>query len=92
MTGDLKALWDTLRAEHTNARDRHDPEFIKRLDVINAAIGALHTAFENERAHQPSVSQAPCPICGIGTVTYRYQAPLMGSMKCNTPDCFSYNL
>jgi hypothetical protein len=89
MTSDPKASGTFLGPNKGTRAAGHDPE---RLDMIIAAIGALHKAFENERAHQPFVSKAPCPYCGSGTVTYRYQAPLIGSMRCDTPDCLSYSL
>jgi hypothetical protein len=90
MTTDLKALWDALEAKRKNSPGPLDPEVIEGIDIIMAAINALRKTFENERNHQPFISQAPCPICG-GTVTYQYQAPLIGSMKCDTPECFSLN-
>jgi len=48
--------------------------------------------FERERDNQPFTSQAPCPYCETGTVTYRYRAPLDGDMTCDTCDCASLNL
>ena len=91
MTTDLKALWDALAAEGKNPRGSRDPKFIERVAIIMAAINALRKTFETERDHQPFVSKAPCPICG-GTVTYRYYEPLLGSMKCDTPECISLSL
>ena len=92
MTGDAKALWDDLKAELKNASDHRDPGRAERIDAAMAPVYALLKAFENERNHQPFVSQAPCPICGSGTVTYQYRAPLVGSMKCETPECIALNL
>jgi len=92
MSGNLKAIWDSLAVDMKNSPDAlKNPEIMQRFHKIEAAIGELHKQFENERHHTPFTSQAPCPFCS-GTVTYIYKAPLVGSMKCNTPDCFSQNI
>lgn len=65
---------------------------MKRFDTVMAPVYELQKRFQRERDHRPFVSQAACPICGNGTVTYQYQAPLVGSMKCDTPECVALNL
>ncbi|PZR85367.1 MAG: hypothetical protein DI537_30940 [Stutzerimonas stutzeri] len=92
MTENLKALWDGLGAElKASPNSIHDPEVLKRLDAVMAPVNELMKQFQRERDHQPFSSQAPCPICS-GTVRYQYHAPLVGSMKCDTPGCVSLNL
>jgi hypothetical protein len=92
MTVNMKTLWDALVVELKNSPGAlGDPEVMQRFDTVMAPVDELKKTFQRERDHQPFVSQAPCPICG-GTVTYRYQAPLIGSMKCDTVECISFNL
>lgn len=91
MSEDLKALWDSFASEIKAGASLTNPEMLKRFDVLMAPINELQKQFERERAHQRFVSQAPCPICG-GTVTYEYRAPLVGSMKCDTPACVALHL
>lgn len=93
MTENLKALWDGLAAElKALPGSLQHPEVIKRFDTVMAPVYELQRKFQRERDHRPFVSQAPCPICGSGTVTYQYQAPLVGSMKCDTPECVTVSL
>ncbi|TDR87186.1 hypothetical protein EV668_4266 [Enterovirga rhinocerotis] len=91
MVDDLKSIWDSLKAKAGNPPDLEDPHFRERIDAVKAAIDGLFMQFQRERDHRPFDSQAPCPICG-GTVVYWYRAPLIGGMKCDTPDCISGNL
>lgn len=91
MSENLKALWDGLGAEIKAGASLANPELLKRFDALMAPVNELRKQFERERDHQRFVSQAPCPICG-GTVTYEYRAPLVGSMKCDTPGCVALNL
>lgn len=93
MTENLKALWDGLAAElKASPGSLRRPEVLKRFDALMVPVNELQKQFQRERDHQPFVSQAPCPICGSGTVTYRYRAPLVGNMKCDTPGCIALNL
>lgn len=91
MSEDLKALWDGFASEIKAGASLTNPEMLKRFDALMAPVNELQKQFERERAHQRFVSQSPCPICG-GTVTYEYRAPLVGSMKCDTPACVALNL
>lgn len=91
MSEDMKALWDGFASEIKAGASLADPEMLKRFDALIVPVNELRKQFERERAHQRFVSQAPCPICG-GTVTYEYRAPLVGSMKCDTPACVALNL
>lgn len=92
MSEDLKALWDGLAAElKASPKAIQRPEVLKRFDELMVPVDALKKQFQRERDHQPFFSQAPCPICG-GTVRYEYRAPLVGSMKCDTPGCIKFNL
>ncbi|MCW3060972.1 MAG: hypothetical protein JWQ02_2793 [Capsulimonas sp.] len=92
MDADWKTIWDKLKADLRTSPRPISPELLERIDAAMAPVNALLKAFNNERNRQPFVSQAPCPICRSGTVTYRYREPLIGSMKCDTPDCISHNL
>ncbi len=91
MSEDLKTLWDGFASEIKAGGSLTNPEMLKRFDRLMTPLNELQKLFERERAHQRFVSQAPCPICG-GTVTYEYRAPLVGSMKCDTPACVALNL
>lgn len=92
MSENLKARWDSFAAEmKASPGSLQSPDFLQRFDALMAPVYEMQKQFERERAHQRFVSQAPCPICG-GTVTYEYQAPLVGSMKCDTPACVAVNL
>lgn len=92
MTENLKALWDAFAAEMKASPEAlQRPEVQKRFDALMAPVYELLKQFERERAHQRFDSQAPCPICS-GTVTYQYRAPLIGSMKCEMPECVALNL
>lgn len=89
MTHDLREIWEKLHAE---ASSPVNPEHLQRLDVVIAVIGELQKTFERERGErQPFTSNAPCPICDIGTVAYCYRAPLVGHMRCDTPQCVALN-
>lgn len=87
---DLKGLWDSLKAEGSPS-DPHDPKRLRRMDAAMAPVYELLRQFQRERDHQPFDSQAPCPLCG-GTVTYWYRSPLIGGMKCGTPECVALSL
>jgi hypothetical protein len=90
MSDNLKALLDCLSEINAGA-SLTNPEILKRFDALMAPINELRKQFERERAHQRFASQAPCPLCS-GTVTYEYRAPLVGSMKCDTPGCIKIHL
>lgn len=89
MPDDLKALWDSLKAESSAPSD--PLERLRRVDAAMAPVYELMKKFQRERDHQPFDSQAPCPVCG-GTVTYWYRTPLIGGIKCDTPECVALNL
>ncbi len=92
MSENLKALWDNFAADmKAFPQDMLRPESQKRLDELMAPVYELLRQFEREREHQPFSSQARCPICS-GTVTFEYRAPLVGSMKCDRPECVAWNL
>ena len=91
MTEDLKALWQSLKADARTASDPLDPERLRRIDAVMAPVYELLKRFQRERDHRPFESEAPCPICG-GTVRHWYRAPLIGGMRCETPDCIALNL
>ncbi|MHC2019423.1 hypothetical protein [Methylobacterium sp. CM6247] len=92
MTTDAKALWDDLKAELSNHSGEPHPGFGDRVEKAMAPAYDLIKAFERERDRQPFASQAPCPICGIGTVKYWRNAPLIGGMKCSTSECITLSL
>lgn len=92
MTTDAKALWDGLKAELSNRSGEPCPGFGERVEKAMAPAYDLIRAFERERDHQPFASQAPCPICGTGTVKYWRNAPLIGGMKCSTFECIALSL
>lgn len=89
---DWKAIWNKLKADLKDSSSPRTPEELARISAAMVPIYELQKAFETERNHQPFVSRAPCPICGIGTVTYTYRAPLIGEMKCDTSECIAINL
>jgi hypothetical protein len=92
MSENLKARWDSFAAEMKASPDSwQNPEVVQRFDALMAPVYELLKQFQRERDHQPFVSQAPCPICS-GTVTYQYRAPLIGSMKCDRPECIAWSL
>ncbi len=93
MTADQKSLWNEVKAD---LKDRSSPlsaEMLARIDAAMTPVYALKRTFEAERQERlPFFSQAKCPICGVGTVTCQHKAPLIGSMKCDTPDCIVLHL
>lgn len=92
MSENLKARWDSFAAEmKASPGSFQNPEVLQRFDALMAPVYELQKQFQRERDHQPFSSRARCPICG-GTVTYEYRAPLVGSMKCDTPGCVALNL
>lgn len=93
MTDEEKALWNAAVQTIKNSRGSLDPNVIEAIDIVMKPTYALLQTFENERQQrEPFVSQAPCPICGSGTVTYRYREPLFGNMICDTPECITLHL
>lgn len=65
-----------------------------QMEAIEAYLrmtNALSRRFEEERnGRAPFEATAECPKCG-GTVRYWYRAPLVGGMRCDTPDCVHVN-
>ncbi len=92
MTTELKQLWESLRAEAENRSGPLSPDFSVRLDAAMAPVYELLKAFQRERDHRPFTSHAPCPVCELGTVTYEYKAPLIGSMNCDACEYVKINL
>jgi hypothetical protein len=92
MTAELKKIWDELKIEAENRVGPPSMDFLNRLDAAREPERQLLKAFERERDHQPFTSSAPCPVCDIGTVTYKYRAPLIGNMKCDTCEYVKTNL
>lgn len=87
-----KALYDSLKDELENRSGSMDSGLAERIEAALKPSYDLLRVFERERNEQPFRSQAPCPYCETGTVTYDYRAPLVGTMKCDACDCVSLNL